>query len=158
MCASALSSYANDPARAAARVIALAMRADGAPDRAEIDLIQRRGAAARLGVDAKLFDEVMLALCEDLAQSVAWFDGVRGEFSDELIDALIDEARDNPHELLGELLRLVAADGRISEGEKRVLLRAQKKLGACNAVAGASAPAGRQHTAQRTALARSDGT
>ncbi|WP_162860586.1 TerB family tellurite resistance protein [Pseudothauera hydrothermalis] len=120
-------SYANDPARAAARVIALAMLADGAPDRAEIDLIQRRGAAARLGVDAKLFDEVMQALCEDLAQSVAWFDGVRSEFSDELIDALIDEAGDKPHELLGVLLRLVAADGRISEGEERLLLRAQRK-------------------------------
>ena len=122
-------SYANDPARAAARVIAMAMLADGAPDRAEIDFVLRRGEAARFGVDAELFEEVMQAFCEDMAQSVAWFDGVRGDFPAEFIDALIDEAGDDQHELLGVLLRLVAADGHISEGEERLLLRAQRKWG-----------------------------
>jgi uncharacterized tellurite resistance protein B-like protein len=124
-------SYENDNAKAVARIISMALLADGVPDRSELQHLSRRRALSRFGIDQQVFDEVLQAFCEDLQQSVAWFDGLRGEFAPELIDALLEEVDDieQQQELFALLLQLATVDGEVSEGESRLISRARQKWG-----------------------------
>lgn len=124
-------SYANNNEKAVARIISMALLADGVPDRSELEYLTRRRALSRFGIDQQVFDEVMQAFCEDLQQSVAWFEGLRGEFAPELIDALLDEVDDTEqqHELFALLLQLATVDGEVTEGESRLIARARHKWG-----------------------------
>ena len=124
-------SYENDNTKAVARIITMALLADGALDRSELEHLRRRRVLGQFGIHPAVFDDVMREFCEDLQQSVAWFDGMRGDFPAELIDALLDEVEDidQQQELFGLLLQLATVDGEVSEGETRLLSRARQRWG-----------------------------
>ena len=58
--------YPSDSPKAAARVIALALLADGAIDPSELATLSNRRTLDRLGLSEGDFDAVIHALCEDL--------------------------------------------------------------------------------------------
>lgn len=58
--------YPADSPKAAARIIALALLADGAIDPSELATLKRRRTLDRLGLDEPEFDAVIRDLCEDL--------------------------------------------------------------------------------------------
>ena len=58
--------YPADSPKAAARVIALALLADGAIDPSELATLKHRRTLNRFGLTEKEFDAVIHALCEDL--------------------------------------------------------------------------------------------
>lgn len=61
--------YPIDSPQAAARIIALTVVADGEIDQAELDLMDRLGLEAQLGLAPGAFHGVLDAFCEDLLSS-----------------------------------------------------------------------------------------
>ncbi len=61
--------YPIDSPQAAARIIALTVVADGEIDQAELDLLDRLGLEAQLGLAPGAFHGVLDAFCEDLLSS-----------------------------------------------------------------------------------------
>jgi uncharacterized tellurite resistance protein B-like protein len=118
--------YDIDSAHAAARVLSLALMADGAPAKIELDCLHRMRALEEIGIDDQLFESVLRNFCEDIEQSIGYFEALNYDLPSELIDALLGEVRD-PHkqsELLRKMVEIAVADGCLSAGEKHVLARA----------------------------------
>jgi hypothetical protein len=84
-------SYLPDSPQASARVLALILIADGGVADAELRAALAHPAAARLGLDPTLIDEVLRALCEDL-QLVSRRRWGR-ELEPALLDPLLDRLR-----------------------------------------------------------------
>lgn len=123
--------YETDSAHAAARVLSLALMADGAPAKVEFDCLQRTRALEEIGIDDRLFESVLRNFCEDIEQSIGYLEALNYHLPSELIDALLDEVRD-PHkqsELLRKMVEIAVADGCLSAGEKHVLSRAVARWG-----------------------------
>ena len=116
-------SYPANSPEAAARIVALALVADGHVSLIEIDTLQRQDIACRLGLSAEAFREVLHGLCEDLlVQSPrVWNDTAR--IDPRLIGDLLDEV-DDPG-LCTELIHLcrtvVEADAHVADGEALML-------------------------------------
>lgn len=123
--------YRSDSADAAARVLTLALLADGALDKSEIDCLDTSGLLERLRIPQASFDRVVQEFCEDVACNVAYLDAVHCRLSAETIDSLLDEITAPPaRRALFEAMRAIAAaDGTLGEGEKRVLSRAAARWG-----------------------------
>lgn len=119
-----MSDYPNESPRAVARLLALAVAVDGVPAEAEIDLLERRGVLAALGLARSDFEWIMDELCLDL-QRLSPVDA-QGYISlrPQTLHRLLDEVR-HPAlrvalvELLGEIF---CADHRLAQGES-ILLR-----------------------------------
>lgn len=123
--------YPQNSPQAAARVVALALLADGQLQRAELDMLDRLGAHARLGLAPADFQEVIHTFFEDLRKTVrlSWADG--SLLSPRTIRQLMDEVDDPGLRL--KVLRLCAAlveaDGHVAEGESMVLMAAVEQWG-----------------------------
>ena len=61
--------YTNNSPEAAARIVALALMADGAVDRNEILLLKRQNVVTRLGLDNDRFDSIYYEYCTDMLAS-----------------------------------------------------------------------------------------
>lgn len=123
--------YPTNSPQAAARILALAVVADGHVSKAEFDLLQRVDACGQLGIEPEAMNAVLQGLCEDLLQART---GQWGDAS--LIDAatlneLFAEV-DDPA-LRATVLRLcvavVESDGHVAEGESLVLVSAVEQWG-----------------------------
>lgn len=116
-------SYPRNSPEAAARVVALALLADGHLSLIEIDALELHGVASRLGLSGPAFREVMHGLCEDLlVQSpMVWTDSSR--IDPLLVRGLLAEI-DDPA-LCAELMRLcravIEADRHVADGEALML-------------------------------------
>mgnify|MGYP002620430488 CR=1 FL=1 len=123
--------YEKDSAEAFARVLSLALMADGAPDRAELDCVHHRRMLQQFGLDEMDFETVLQHFCEDLEQSVGYYDAFNQHLPPELIDALLAEIEHPEHRrrLLDSIIHIATADGELSEGEKRLLERASTQWG-----------------------------
>jgi hypothetical protein len=60
--------YTNNSPEAGARVVALALMADGAIDRNERLLLERQNVIAQLGLNNEQFDAIYYAYCTDVAR------------------------------------------------------------------------------------------
>ncbi len=123
--------YETDSAHAAARVLSLALMADGVPDKAEFDCLRRLRTLEEIGIDEELFDNILQRFCQDVEQSVGYFDALQYRLSNDFVDALLDEVQD-PHSqriLLRTIVEIAIADGCLSEGEKQLLSRASTRWG-----------------------------
>ena len=89
--------YTPDSPQAAARLLALAILADGGLDVAELRVLDDYDIAGKLGLDKYLFDEVIKDFCFDLAQ-----------YSDREFASHLELDR----ETIGHLLRDVRNPGR----------------------------------------------
>lgn len=124
--------YPHNSPQAAARIVTLAMLADGAVCGAEIDALDRSDAHQQLGLRADEWDAVVHHFCDDLreaGQSTTWAAAVRIEprTLDDLMAEIVDPA------LRLKVLRLCVsvfeADGNINDGEAIMLGTAVEQWG-----------------------------
>ena len=122
--------YPNNSPQAAARIVALAMVADGQVCKAELDVLDRLGAHEQLGLQPEELHVVVHAFCEDLLSAVqlTW-DAC--PVDPQTLAELLAEVDDR--ELRLKVLRLcvaiVEADGHVAEGESIVLVAAVEHWG-----------------------------
>ena len=117
--------YPVDSPQAAARILALALLADGAIDPSELSALARRSTLQRLGITEQVFDEVIHDLCADLlidsrSRSTIFGDFVLGRDALRRILGDIDEPG-LQHKLLRGVLDIVHADGELAGGEAVLL-------------------------------------
>lgn len=123
--------YPNNSPQAAARIVALAMLADGQVCKAELDVLDRLCVHEQLGLQPEELHVVVHAFCEDLLSAAqrTWADAC--QVDPRTLAELMAEV-DDP-ELRLKVLRLcisvVEADGRIAEGESIVLVSAVEQWG-----------------------------
>ena len=112
----------NSP-QAAARIVGLAMLADGHMCKAELDVLDRLGVHHALGLHAEELHVVVHALCEDLLAPahLTWADACRVD--PRTLAEMMAEV-DDPELRLAVLslcVAVVEADGHVAEGESIVL-------------------------------------
>ncbi len=114
-------SYPVNSPEAAARVLTMAMLADGQYSMTEIRSLDRQQAAQRLGLDGEAFKAVIDGFCEDLllAGGGQW----TGELEPDAREQLMAEVTDR--HLQDQILQLcesvVLADGHLADGEVELL-------------------------------------
>jgi uncharacterized tellurite resistance protein B-like protein len=116
-------SYPRNSPQASARLIALAMIADGHVCRSEIDALRHTDTETRLGLKPGELGTVMQDLCEDLLQAAPHYGSLSSCIDESLVEALAREV-DDPR-LRGHVMEAIAsaaaADGLLAEGERYVL-------------------------------------
>lgn len=115
--------YPVDSQESRARVVVLALLADGAVEPVELQLLERADILARLGFDQACLNQVMQEFCEDLE---AYGDAMRfgGLGLDAaVIDHLLSEIRDPKQQenLLRAMFDVVHANGHLTDSEAQVL-------------------------------------
>jgi uncharacterized tellurite resistance protein B-like protein len=111
--------YPINSKKAMARIVALAIIADGGLDKSELDALANSHILEHLRLSETEFDEIMHELCEDMLQS---FDGINhGSITlyDDVVNNLLNEIQDPTLQriLLKVIISVVDADGRVTEGE-----------------------------------------
>jgi uncharacterized tellurite resistance protein B-like protein len=127
----AMRSYPTDSPRAAARIVALTMLADGHLAQAELDALERCGAHHALGLSRDALHGVLHALCEDLLSGahLNWGDACRvdGRTLAQLMAEVADPAL--RLRVLQLCLKIVQADGAVEDGEALMLRAAVEHWG-----------------------------
>lgn len=114
--------YPKNSPRAAARIVALTMLADGHLCKSEMDVLDRMHAHALLGISSGELQVVVQDLCEDLFSTsqqswgAAWLDPTT-------LTALLEEIDDRElrFHVMGLCVAVVEADAHAAEGEATVL-------------------------------------
>ncbi len=119
-------SYPRNSPQAAARIVALALLADGHLSKIELDLLDRLGAHTQLGLERAVLHSVVHSFCEDLLASMhlTWEDACRVD--PRTMAGLMAEV-DDPNlriKVLRVCVAVVEADDHVAEGESIVLLAA----------------------------------
>ncbi len=124
-------SYPRNSPEAAARIVALAMLADGHLSKTELEAVTRVQGHEELGLDTAHLLAVMRIFCEDLlaASHGSWSDACR--IDPQILAELMAEI-DDP-DIRRRVLRLcvavVEADGHVADGESIVLVAAVEQWG-----------------------------
>jgi uncharacterized tellurite resistance protein B-like protein len=121
---SPLRPYQRNSPQAAARIVALALIADGHVSRAEVDLMRQMKVHEQIGLDSVEWEEVIRGLCDDLSTSGPLAQA--GHLSDRTLAWLMSDI-DAPamqQSLLGVCASIVEADEHVSHGESVVLMAA----------------------------------
>ncbi len=114
-------SYPINSPKALARLVAMAVVADGELDNCEIDRLRDLNVFSMLGIESEGFYQVLLELCRDLAiggsgEHVALLSGDRlAQLADEVDDPKLRKL------VLSAMLVTAKADGVVSEGEQTLL-------------------------------------
>lgn len=116
-------SYPRNSAQAAARLVALAMLADGHYSKTELDAWDRHGTPARFGLEPQQWNDVVHGLCEDLLATAhsPWDQScqVDPRTLEQVLAEIDDEAlRRN---VLRACCTVVEADEQVTDGEWVVL-------------------------------------
>jgi uncharacterized tellurite resistance protein B-like protein len=115
--------YHDDSPRAAARILALTLLADGRLSRSELEAIKRLDAPAQLGLDEPGLHAVLQALCEDLLATTYLEKEDTCRVDRRVLARLLGEVRDPA--LRKRVLELCAAvaesDACLSDAEAAVL-------------------------------------
>lgn len=119
-----LRTYPTDSPRARARLIVLALLADGRVEAAELDSLNRRDAFATLGLTREVFFQVLYDFCADLVELP-----IRGGsylVSSAVLEGLFAEIRhpDERQKLLRLIFDVIRSDGHLAEGEGRLFWNA----------------------------------
>lgn len=112
---------ANSP-RAKARLLVLALLADGRLDEREMAMLNRQNAFADLGITRENFTQVLNDFCSDVAQLLPAGSGAF-ELSAKAVAGLLGEIsdRDAREKLLRLVFLVISSDGRLSDAEKGLL-------------------------------------
>lgn len=123
--------YTKNSPEAGARVVALAMMADGAIDRSEILLLERQNVLARLGLDNEQFDSIYYEYCTDMLASAQRNASGQLELDKTGIKALLDEISDPvlQKNILRIMLDMVNADHRMTASEASLIAQALEHWG-----------------------------
>lgn len=119
-----LRSYPVDSPRAKARLIVLALLADGRLDAEELEGLRRRGAFRELGIAQEDFYQVLFDFCSDVTRVPAG----SGNYllAPELLENLFGEVLDPAQRqiLLHLIFDVIRSDGRLAFGESRLFWNA----------------------------------
>ena len=122
--------YPNNSPQAAARIVALAMLADGHLCQSELDVMARMSAHVQLGLLPNELHEIVTTLCEDIhaASQLTW---EPSGLAPATLAAILTEI-DDPQlraKLFDICAAVIAADTHMAEGEKVVLAAASELWG-----------------------------
>lgn len=114
----------HNPREALARLLALAVMADGIPARSELDLLQGQGVLAALDMDVAAFEALMTSLCGELRATSpdgagATSVGLPPDYVKRLVTGL-DPALPVPA-VGAAMLEVMLADERLTTNELRLL-------------------------------------
>jgi uncharacterized tellurite resistance protein B-like protein len=120
--------YPTNSPEALARVVAIAMMADGAIDSSELKSLERHNIINRIGLDHDRFDEVFYAYYEDLLSCAHRLPSGQFELDAISIGMLLDEIRDPllQKKALRAMLDIVNSDHRLTGGEAGLIAQALK--------------------------------
>ena len=121
--------YANDSPEAVARVVSLALMADGIVDRSETQLLERHGYLKRLGLAHEQFDKIFYEFCEDMLTSAYRLASGQLELDAQSIKSLLREIREPAlqKKTLRIMLDVVHADHRLTAGEALLVAQALRQ-------------------------------
>lgn len=114
-----LRAYPTNSPRAKARLVVLALLADGRLDEREMAALDRRGAFATLGITREDFVRVLYDFCSDVAgQLPATSRGYR--LTPKMLDGLFGEIveRETCEKLLQLIFSVISSDGRLTDAEE----------------------------------------
>ncbi len=119
---------ANSP-EALARIVAIAMMADGAIDSSELKSLERHDIVKRIGLDKERFDKIFYEYYADLSISANRQPSGRFELDDSTIGLLLDEIRDPALQkrALRSMLDVVNADRCLTGNEASLIAQALKQ-------------------------------
>ena len=120
----------NSP-QAAARIVALAMLADGQMSRAEVDILERLRIHEQLGLPPDELHSVVHALCSDMLSTAALTGATACEIDPRTLARLMGEIDDADLHLkvLALCVAVIEADGRVVPAEAIVLTAAVEQWG-----------------------------
>ena len=123
--------YPIDSPQSKARIVALALLADGGLDKSEIDFLDSRDIVDRLGITAETFDTVMHQFCEDIDQYGLRLPSGQLQLGSPEIKAVLDEVRQSNvrASLLRTIFDIVLADRKMSLGEAQLTALAMEHWG-----------------------------
>ena len=123
--------YPTNSPEALARVVAIAMMADGAIDSSELKSLERHDIIKRIGLDHDRFDQVFYEYYEDLLSCAHRLPSGQFELDAVTIGLLLDEIRDPllQKKALRAILDIVNADRRLTGGEAGLIAQALKQWG-----------------------------
>jgi hypothetical protein len=134
--------YPRNSPEAAARIVALAMLADGHLCKAELDAVTRLDGAEQIGLDPTRFSAVMHTFCEDLLVGAhgSWPDACR--IDSHTLSSLLAEIDDAAlrRKVLQLCATVVEADGHVADGESLVMCAAVEQWGLHREMFGADLP------------------
>ncbi|MDI1274209.1 TerB family tellurite resistance protein [Polaromonas sp.] len=123
--------YPRNSPQACARIVALAMLADGGMCKKELDTFDRLEVHARIGLDKAEFHAIVQAFCEDLLMAAHsnWSDmcGVDPRALAELMGEI--DIPELQRKLISLCVAIVEADGRVADSESVVLEAAVEHWG-----------------------------
>lgn len=149
--------YLTNSPEAMARIVAVALLADGAIDPAEMSVLERRDVIGAIGIGRERFDRVLADYCEDYLASVQSMPYGHFRHDEQTIALLLDEIRapELPRKVLRAMLDVVNADRCLGGDEAVVVARAMRQWDIeLHEVADTSVPAlryGPAHRAERLA-------
>lgn len=121
---------ANSP-QALARIVAAAVLADGGLDKHELDALDRADVAGKIGMDRQDLDRIVHEFCDDMQVASLRDHGGNLALDRAGIDALLADvsAPDAQIKVLGILLDIAAADGRLTHSELTLVSQAMTRWG-----------------------------
>jgi len=127
----------NSP-QAAARIVALALVADGHLSQVELDTVRNLRIAEQLGLDGPGWHEVLTSFCQDLllASRTSWADVSRLE--PVVLERMMSEVADPDlqRKVLQLCVSIAEADGPVSESESAMLVTAVDQWGLAEELVG----------------------
>lgn len=124
-------SYPHNSPQAAARIVALAMLADGHVCKSELDLLERMDGHVQLGLAPQQMLAVVHEVCEDMLSASAMCWGGSCQVDAQTLAELLAEVGDPVlrTKVLNLCVALVESDQHVAEGESVVLTAAIEQWG-----------------------------
>lgn len=121
--------YPSDSVEAVARVVSLALLADGGLDNSELRTLERNEILERLQIGDDTFDRVLHEFCDDVLLTARAPNVGQIELDSEAIDGLLSDVRSPAlqKQTLRAILDIVAADQCLNGGEAVLVSRAMSR-------------------------------
>lgn len=118
--------YASDSPQAMARIVALALMADGSVDRSELKLLERQEVLRRLGVSPEQFDSISYEFFEDLLGHGQRLDSGQFALNAKIVASVLGDIREPAlqQKALRLILAIVHADHRLTADEAGLIAQA----------------------------------
>lgn len=115
-----LRAYPLNSPRAKARLIVLALLADGRLEKQELDSLDQRGVYATLGLSREDFVEVLFDFCSDAARLPS--DTGNYHLTPSVLAGIFSEVEHVPARtaLMRHIFEIICSDGRLTAGEERL--------------------------------------
>ncbi|WP_295507853.1 TerB family tellurite resistance protein [Accumulibacter sp.] len=123
--------YPVDSKEAMARIVALALLADGALDHSEVAALEKHELRENLGLSAETLERVIHEFCNDMMQTARAPNIGQIELDVQLVDHLLDDIQspELQKKALTAIVDIVNADGSLNPGEAILISQAMSRWG-----------------------------